>query len=274
MTEWRAEVRVLGAAPGLEIVDVVCLTAPRSFCPAVSVPGLRLGLPRSGGYVRRVAGREEFMGATVGFLMRPGEETSNAHPHGCGDRGTMIRLDQDAFADLFDHLPVNRSFATSGPLDLRHRALAAACARGIDEFEVAERFHDLVAHIPPRTNDVEATRRPATAIAQRRLVTQVRELLAVGQFCLGLTELAGLVGSSPHHLSRVFRRFTGRTLTAYRNELRVRAVCEALQLGRSSLRELAADHGFADQGHLTRVVRQYLGESPSVVRQHLGPLLK
>lgn len=85
-------------------------------------------------------------------------------------------------------------------------------------------------------------------------------------FDCGLDEIAALVGASPHHLSRVFHRVTGTTLTAYRNRLRVRAVLADLQDGEDSLRALAAKYSFADQSHLTRVVRRQLGQAPSELR--------
>ena len=50
----------------------------------------------------------------------------------------------------------------------------------------------------------------------------------VGDFSLSLDEVAREVGASPHHLSRVFQRVTGSSLTAYRNRLRVRAVLDTL----------------------------------------------
>ncbi|MEV5570101.1 helix-turn-helix domain-containing protein [Spirillospora sp. NPDC052269] len=73
------------------------------------------------------------------------------------------------------------------------------------------------------------------------------------------------------HLSRVFRRVTGRTITAYRNDLRVRAVLEDLAQGRGTpLAELAAEYGFADHAHLTRTIRRHLGDCPSSLREKLN----
>jgi AraC-like DNA-binding protein len=80
---------------------------------------------------------------------------------------------------------------------------------------------------------------------------------------MGLTELARRLYCSPHHLSRVFRRVTGHTITFYRNELRVRAVLEDVSAGATNLRTLAAHYGFADQAHLGRVVRRHWHQSPA-----------
>jgi AraC-like DNA-binding protein len=114
---------------------------------------------------------------------------------------------------------------------------------------------------------VEEQWRAETIHAHRRLVDQAREALVRGRLAVGLEDLADAVGCSPHHLSRVFRRVTGEPLTAYRNRLRVRAVLSDLQDGASSLRVLAAEYGFADQAHLTRVVRRQLGRTPTELRR-------
>ena len=99
-----------------------------------------------------------------------------------------------------------------------------------------------------------------------RLDLRHRALLA-GGLSLGLDTLAQAVGCSPHHLSRVFRAVTGEPLSTYRNRLRVRAVLSDVQDGAANLRSLAAEYGFADQAHLTRVVRRLLGRSPTEIRR-------
>ena len=112
--------------------------------------------------------------------------------------------------------------------------------------------------------------RPGTDLAHRRLVSAAREVLATGDYSLYLGALAGHVGCSAAHLSRVFRRTTGRSMTSYRNELRVRAVLRDLTDGATSLRTLAATYGFADQAHLSRVAKKSLGMAPSRARTMLS----
>jgi AraC-like DNA-binding protein len=135
---------------------------------------------------------------------------------------------------------------------------------------VAERLWVLL-DLLPRRREVSPAGRPATALAHRRLVHAAREVLADGDFTLSLEEIAGLVGCSAAHLSRVFRRVTGSSLTSYRNDLRMGAVLRDLADGAPSLRTLAAAYGFADQSHLTRVAKARLGLMPSQVRELLDP---
>src|SRR5262249_15020783 len=108
--------------------------------------------------------------------------------------------------------------------------------------------------------------------AQRALVAHVAEAMASGYLTASIGDLARLACCSPHHLSRVFRRVTGQTLTSYRNELRVRAVLTRVHERNRPLRSLAAEYGFADQAHLPGVTRRHLGAPPTTLRALLtGP---
>ncbi|WP_344292896.1 helix-turn-helix transcriptional regulator, partial [Streptomyces synnematoformans] len=83
--------------------------------------------------------------------------------------------------------------------------------------------------------------------------------------------LAAELGCSPHHLSRVFRAATGATLSRYRNRLRAARALERLAGGERDLGGLAAELGFADQAHMTHVVRAESGLPPGRLRALLAP---
>lgn len=63
----------------------------------------------------------------------------------------------------------------------------------------------------------------------------------------------------------MFQAATGLSPHAYQNQLRVdlgkRLLAEGMDLSR-----VAAEAGFADQSHFTRVFRQYTGATPSQYR--------
>jgi AraC-like DNA-binding protein len=84
-----------------------------------------------------------------------------------------------------------------------------------------------------------------------------------------LADMAGLLAVSPHHLSRVFRATAGHTISRQRIALRARAAMERLADGERDLGRLAADLGFADQGHMCRVLRRETGATPSALRAAL-----
>jgi AraC family transcriptional regulator len=71
----------------------------------------------------------------------------------------------------------------------------------------------------------------------------------------------------PTHLARTFRRFHGRSMGDYVTGLRVQHVCRALAQTETALAKIAADAGFVDQSHLTRVFRDALGTTPAKYRR-------
>ncbi|MFI7111576.1 helix-turn-helix domain-containing protein [Nonomuraea sp. NPDC050227] len=125
--------------------------------------------------------------------------------------------------------------------------------------------------LTPRTERPGPGAPPTTRVIHRRMALAVQEALSCGHLNDGAEDLARLVGASPKHVGRIFRHVTGRTISEYRNELRVRAVLEHLADGGAQLAELATMYGFADHAHLTRTVRKHLAETPSALRARLDP---
>ncbi|WP_419785717.1 AraC family transcriptional regulator [Pseudodesulfovibrio sp.] len=80
-----------------------------------------------------------------------------------------------------------------------------------------------------------------------------------------LDDLAQAAGVSRYHLLRVFQDAMGMPPHAYHNQLRVdlakRLLAEGLDISR-----VAAEAGFADQSHFTRVFKQYTGATPRQYR--------
>jgi AraC family transcriptional regulator len=87
--------------------------------------------------------------------------------------------------------------------------------------------------------------------------------------CLRIAELARDAGIHPVHLARVFRQIEGRTPGDYQQHLQVRAACELLRDPRWTLAAIAAECGFADQSHFTRVLRRVAGTTPARLRRTL-----
>jgi AraC family transcriptional regulator len=78
---------------------------------------------------------------------------------------------------------------------------------------------------------------------------------------ISVTNLASIVGRSPFHFTRVFKRSVGVTPHQYLIHLRLRRVLELVRDGRGTFAEIAAITGFADQSHLSRWVRRVHGVS-------------
>jgi AraC-like DNA-binding protein len=227
---------------------------------------------RRGCFVRSAGSGEALLDPTVAYCVNPGEEERYDHPHPDGDDCTALSLDPDLLAGLWGGDPTlpTQPLPTAPALDIEHRLLLAAAGRPGDPHELVERAIALVAAV---LASVDGRRvgagRPESARRRRALVDATREALAVAPG-RSLPDLADELAVSPHHLSRIFRSITGRTISRHRMCLRARAALERLAGGEHDLAWLAADLGFADQSHLCRVLRGETGRAPSTLRRMLG----
>jgi AraC family transcriptional regulator len=88
---------------------------------------------------------------------------------------------------------------------------------------------------------------------------------------LRMCDLAREAGVHPVHLARVFRHFEKRSPGEYQQQLQLRAACELLRDPQWPLATIAAECGFADQSHFTRVFRKMTATTPLRFRQALAP---
>lgn len=84
-----------------------------------------------------------------------------------------------------------------------------------------------------------------------------------------LPELAVLGGVHPSHLARRFQRTHGMSIGEYQRRLRIERACKAMLETRMPISAIAADAGFADQSHFTRVFLRVTGETPRVWRTRM-----
>jgi AraC-like DNA-binding protein len=265
-------IRHLAQTGRIVVSEVHCTDDRRQLAgPAIEATWC-LVMVRRGGFLRRADGHEDFFDAASAYLARPGQEILVGHPAGPGDVSTMIGLPEELVDRAFAGAPPLPSgkVVTSAEFDVHHRLLVAASRLSIDPLELGDRVHGLLAMLPARERRTRVP--PRAAVAHRRLVAAACEAIAERGFALSLDELAGQLNCSPHHLSRVFHRVTGHTLTFYRNQLRVRAVLEDVQQGATNLRFLAGEYGFADQAHMARVVGRHLGRTPRDMARMLRPV--
>lgn len=263
---------VLANGDDFAVEDVLCHSGRSGW----SIPELSLGFaivfPRRGFLCRRVEGVETALDPTVVYFELPGQEQEIAHPLAGGDACTSIVLSAALVASVWGGelgVPDGPLFSNAS-VDLEHRFLLSAARRGCDQFELDERVVSLVANVleqgrPKRV----AAGRPATVAARRTMVEGARATI-VAEPWIGLIELARRLSVSPHHLSRLFRDGTGETVSRHRNRVRVRLALERLAEGEQDLARLAAELGFADHAHLTRVVGREAGSPPSRLRTLLS----
>jgi AraC-like DNA-binding protein len=83
---------------------------------------------------------------------------------------------------------------------------------------------------------------------------------------ISVTKVAGALGISAGHLSRVFKRTTGQTFERYLMMQRVEAAKRMLLEPLATISEVAEKCGFADSAYFARVFRKITACSPSEYR--------
>jgi len=251
------------------VCDVRCHAPPLAWSPPEVAQGYVLVFVRAGNFSRRVNGRERFMDAVSAYFEIPGGEQQIAHPSTDGDACTAIELSEDLAGVLADDDPARLSQPRLTPTDaaVGVQLLTRQASRG-DQFEVSETVIRLVSAAITGPGRLRSPPRATTETAWLGLADGTKQILSCDPG-VSLHELARRQSVSPHHLSRVFHACTGKTVSAYRNQLRVRAALERLAEGERSLTGLASDLGFADHAHLARTVRREAGAVPSALRRLL-----
>ncbi|HET6634264.1 MAG TPA: AraC family transcriptional regulator [Streptomyces sp.] len=252
----------------VHLADVRCGNAGRGGWSEVRpAPVFGLVLLRRSVLRARVDGVERLWDPASVYVERLGSEQQFAHPRGA-DVFTEVVLSEPRVAELLGGdpaIPQGLVIVTPG-MAVAHRLLLARARAGADAFELGERTAVLASAVFTRLAPARAASgRPGSAAARRRLADDAREALAAEPH-LGLEALARTVGGSPHHLSRTFTKVTGVTLTAYRHRLRLTAALRRLAEGEADLARLAHDVGFADQAHMTRILRREAGLPPGRLR--------
>ena len=101
--------------------------------------------------------------------------------------------------------------------------------------------------------------------AQRRLVVQyIEDNLSRA---VSLAELAGVARLSVFHFTRKFRSEFGCPPHAYLMQRRLEAAKRQLAQGHIPIKVIAAECGFSDQSHMTRIFRRFLKVTPLAYRQ-------
>ena len=83
---------------------------------------------------------------------------------------------------------------------------------------------------------------------------------------LGLKELAGVAGMSPHYFSELFRRSVGRPPHQYVLSRRIERAKEFLRNPKRSVLEAGLSAGFENPSHFARTFRRLAGVTPRQFR--------
>lgn len=102
----------------------------------------------------------------------------------------------------------------------------------------------------------------------RRVQDQLNAAIPGG---VSVSDLAHQAGVHPVHLARVFRKVTGVSPGEYLQRARADRACDLLLNSEMPLSEVAAECGFYDQSHMTRILRRYSQTTPKALRLLTSP---
>jgi AraC family transcriptional regulator len=218
----------------------------------------------SGASVLQESGRAIVVEAGTALLAHADLAYRAAHPFGCGDTGCHVRPSPALLEDLV--LPRAPWTAITIPVraHLRFRlAVEGVAVSGTDGLELEEACLSLLAAMPDLCV-VEA--RPVANRRQAELIDETKAIL-IRRFgeALSLDQVAQAVGTSPFHLARLFRRYTGFSLHGYRTRIRLLHALDRLEEARGALTDLALDLGFSSQSHFTDAFRRAFGVPPGAL---------
>ncbi|MCC3371933.1 helix-turn-helix domain-containing protein [Cohnella sp. REN36] len=103
---------------------------------------------------------------------------------------------------------------------------------------------------------------PPSGSGSREIEQAIQSMRANPERDISLLELAGAANLSLSHFIRLFKQQTGYPPHHYLIRLRIERAKTLIRKGQSGLKEIAAQFGFADQGHFTRSFKRITGLTP------------
>ena len=158
------------------------------------------------------------------------------------------------------------------PLDLRASAGRAEAGTRFDGFRLSPGSEVDIDRLSRALRGVEEPETGAAVLHDHlRPATTLDEALAAlaDPDCPEVAAAARGTGLSLRSLQRLVSTGTGQAPLWWMRLARVRRA--ALALSQAAPVEVAADHGYADQSHLSREMRHFLRATPGAVRRGEGP---
>jgi AraC-like DNA-binding protein len=271
--------RILFETSAIQVGAFRCPVDHPSFTDSGPIRNHCFVFPRTPVIIRHRDDRPFAADATLVTLYNQGQEYQRAAVSADGDRCDWYAVAppviRDALADLDpgaaddDRRPIRFTFARAGAqtyLQQRRLFLYVSRERAPDPMYVEEQVFGLLEQVLDGAYRHKAPRAGARS-SGADLSRDCCELLG-RRFAepLTLSEIAAALHVSPFHLCHTFRRVTGVTLHAYRNQLRLRTALEQLESGGADLTRLALDLGYSSHSHFTSSFRSLFGVPPSAVR--------
>lgn len=214
------------------------------------------------------------------LLFASGSEYCVSHPFASGDDCVELGFEEPLLASLREDAPICSRGRTvldgvtalnAGPAVVRTLGVLTRKARRgrlgdleLDEISAAL-FCDSVAAAGNQPLSEGADRRVRLAVG-RKVERAKLLMLAEPARKWSLAELARGVGSSPFHLTRLFRRRTGASLHQFLMLTRLAIALDRILDGDEDLAGLASELGFSNHSHFSHAFKQKYGMTPTAAR--------
>jgi AraC-like DNA-binding protein len=220
---------------------------------------------QQGDYVETLGARSRDCGPLTVAFHTP-EETHSEHMTGSDVRSLNVEVTREWLERVRELAP-----ALSQPFDCRGGPAAWLAARLYREFRWGDAASRLMMEGLLLELAAELTRAAGPCSGAPAWLRRVRDLIrARFRENLSPAELAAEVGTHPVHLAAVFRKHVGCSPGEYLRNCRVEYASAQLARTAVPLADIAAEAGFADQSHFTRVFKQATGLTPAAFRRSVS----
>jgi AraC-like DNA-binding protein len=259
---------------------VRCAANHPSFAARAQVAGYRFVFPRRSVLIQATSSRRFVSDASVVEFYNDGDEFTRAVIDPLGDETEWYQVGDADLRDVvreYDPAAADspRPFRFAhGPTDTRayvlQRALfrALAAGRPREHLEIEETVFTVLDRVLARAYESRRRSRVVRITREERDITD-RAKAVLGRMTstrATLATIARATAVSVFHLSRVFRKVTGRTHAKHHLQLRLLASLTPLGESDAPIEEIANNHGFVGHSHYSSVFRRVFGVPPSTYR--------
>ena len=238
------------------------------YAPSYAVPSHAHARPYfcyvSAGDFRELGARGSYVATRGTLVFHPASESHSDEFGAEGGRCFNIEVGSDVRIAREPGVVSGRAVRYAAELYREMRAWDAASAvvaEGLAAALVARVEHD-ARELSRAASDARATRRTSTDLS--RAASRLRDDPCHPP---SLASLASDAGMATITFARAFRRAYGAGVGAFARAERVELAKRALAESARSVSAIAAELGFADQAHLTRVFRDATGWTPAAFRR-------
>lgn len=117
--------------------------------------------------------------------------------------------------------------------------------------------------LPDRGRERAGGRKPDESYPNEIVNKAVRYIRENYRTTVSLQEVADALNINRAYLSRLFKKYTRRTIVTYINDRKMEKAHELIEQGSMPMKEIAAEVGFQNYNYFSQMFKKYYGKSPS-----------